>query len=124
MNKKRSDGPCVGIWWVDGRRLIAFARPINALRPEAGYVNYPHGHAALWPFVQRRHVRLRGKEYWQVPRGRVVRVALDRWFHVLLPDRFASDAWMIARLVRRYGLPQQRVRVLADLHYDERAADD
>ena len=120
----RSNGPCVGIWWLDGRRLIAFARPINALRPEAGYINYPHGHAALWPLVQRRHALLRGKEYWQVPRGRVVRVALGGWFNVLLPEWFARDQSMIARLVRRYGLPQQRVRVLADLHYGQSAGDD
>ena len=106
------------------RKLIAFARPINSLRAEAGYINYPHGHAALWPLVQRRHLRLRWKEYWQVPRGRVVRVVVGDWFHVLLAERFASDQRVSERLVRRYELPQQRVRVMADVHYGQSGGDD
>jgi hypothetical protein len=115
---RRRRNPSVGIWWLHARWVIIFSRPVLSVRPEAGYADYPHGHAALWSFVQRRYPELRGREYWSLPRGRVLRSVAEDHFLMLLPTAMASNHRVVSRLKRLFGLPPAGVLALTDEHYD------
>ncbi len=110
--------PSLGIFWIDGNNVRSFSVPLEKAEHEGGYGNYAHGHAQMWPFIQRVHSHLRNWSYEEIPRGRVVYVVKTETFHLLVPTRFLTDKTLHDELMRRYQLPPDRVVVLADEHYD------
>ena len=116
MNRDKQ--PRLGIFWIDGENVISYSVPLDRAEHVGGFANYPHGHAQLWPLVVRSYPRLRGKSYDQVPRGRVTfETAVER-FRLLVPRAVAIDQAIVERLTRRFQLPPERTRVVADAHYD------
>ena len=108
----------VGIFWILGRKVIAFREPAANVPPVNGVADSDLAHDPMWTAIQREHRQLRDKEYWQIPRGRVVHhVQRDR-FVVYCPTQMSEDAELIARIRRKVSLPPDRTDVLPDLHYD------
>ncbi len=110
--------PKLGIFWIIEDQIVAYTMPLARAEHAAGYANYPHGHADLWPMVVRSHPRLRGVGYEHVPRGRVTYEIDSGTYRLLVPPAVARDAATVARLIRHFRLPLGQTRVMADAHYD------
>lgn len=114
----QSTMPRVGIFWINGEELIAFSVPLDRAENVGGIVNYPHGHVHIWPLVLRSHPQLAGKEYEEVPRGRVSYLADANSFNLLLPSAYLNNRRLTANAIDKFGLRKAHVRIMADEHYD------
>lgn len=64
--------PQVGIWWDDGRRLVAVSVPTESVAAQAGVVDGPFNHVDEWPQYAAQFGMTSDSEYFTVPRGRVI----------------------------------------------------
>jgi len=62
----------VGIFWVFRGKLYAAAVPVKEGVQSVDAINGQADHVTFCPRPQRLHLELRGLEYEQVPRGRVL----------------------------------------------------
>lgn len=62
----------VGIFWVEDKTIHAHAVLLSAGLDDGNCVNGPLDHVDYWPELERQHPRQRGREYSELPRGRVV----------------------------------------------------
>ena len=111
-------GPSLGIFWVYGRQLISFAKPINMIPEVAGTADTDLAHADLWDEVVRKHRNLAGQEYWVLPRGRVVLHVRGRWFVIIASSSIVGDQTLVSSIMRRFHLPASHCRLSNDRHYD------
>ena len=82
-----------------GTVIFTFAHPADSL----GFVNFEGGHDGYWPRVVKLHPNLKGKEYFDVPRGRVLRGS-DGKFRLLVPKALAESRWIdVPALARSAG---------------------
>ena len=115
---KRHHDPCVGIFWLVGRRLIAFTTLTSAVPSMSGYRDYPRGHDEAWHEVQLLIPELHDHEYFYCPRGRVLWVEANSCYRVLGPSALMARHRVVAQIVRRFGLRGSEVTMMADAHYD------
>lgn len=81
-----------------------------------GFRTIEAGHVDLWPKLVARCPKLRGREYDEVPRGRVNWRQEDDRYLVLL-DRTLMTESFTAMLRARLCLPQRQVILMGDPHY-------
>ena len=110
--------PHIGIFWAYRSRLIVFSEPVADVSAVAGVKDSRFGHDAVWAEVVRSRPELGGREYYDVPRGRVVYRVDDDLYNVFLPRRMHLVPIWLARICRTFALPSPRVRMRADLHYE------
>lgn len=73
MARKLKDLPLVGIWWDDGKQIVALTHPPAAADSTADTLIDSHlEHWREWPDVALRLARSADDEYFSVPRGRVL----------------------------------------------------
>jgi len=120
---KNAKNPQVGVFWLIARKIIAFSQPLEHVHVVAGAQDSDFGHDPLWPKVVQRFPKLRGKEYWQVPRGRVLYRVKEELFVIFGPARVVSNKRLVAQIAREFNLPIGQYRGIADMHYDPPPAD-
>jgi hypothetical protein len=108
----------VGIYWVYQGRVLAFSEPLSAVRAIDGVRDSDLGHDAIWSRVQASRPELRSREYFDVPRGRVLYRESEARFDVFMPKRFWKDRRVTAAVRRAFGLKASEVRLCADEHYE------
>ncbi len=122
------DAPQVGIFWcvldpAGTRHLLAERCALDAAEEYGDCLTFGPGHYEVWQRWQRARAPIsslasvvRGHEYEEWPRGRVVfdRKA-DRFF--LYADRRIQRAGLLPELVASFRLPADRVIVRTDPHY-------
>lgn len=69
------NGPHVGIWWAEGKRIAVMLQPADEVRTSEPYVDSDLEHWREWPKVCHHFGRSKADNYYDVPRGRVL---LDR----------------------------------------------
>jgi hypothetical protein len=106
----------VGIFWVDRGQLIIAAVSLADGVDDGVFVNGPDDHDPYWPIVQRTHANLRGLEYYQVPRGRVLFNKTERRFYGYL-DKVLDTPVMKRMIMARFHLPRKHTTFQTDLHY-------
>jgi hypothetical protein len=110
--------PQLGIFWLYRHRIIAFTVPVDAVTEVGGSKDASLAHSDLWDQVVKQQPKLAGKEYWSVPRGRVLFQIPKRTYIIYSSTSLASDQSVIGKIVRRFGLSGLDVQVGSDRHYD------
>jgi hypothetical protein len=108
--------PLVGIFWCEGSTAHLHAVPLSEGVPYGDCVNGPLDHVEFWPELERQHPHLRGREYFELPRGRVVFRRTQNRFAVLMDARLHTKA-IKTKLVKLFRLPAGRYRFERDAHY-------
>ncbi|RYZ44641.1 MAG: hypothetical protein EOO72_05740, partial [Myxococcaceae bacterium] len=91
--------PRLGIYWLVNGKVESFSQPMSEVRPVDMVRDTDLGHADTWPRVVGRHPELRGREYFEVPRGRVLFVECETIFRVFMPSREAAQKELVAQVV-------------------------
>lgn len=106
----------VGIFWVEDKTIHAHAVPLSAGLNYGDCVNGPLDHVDYWPELERQHPRLRGREYFELPRGRVVYRRQEGRFAVLMDARLHDPA-LKAAVREHFHLPARKTEFEQDAHY-------
>jgi len=117
-------GPSLGIFWVYHRRILAFKVPMDSVSAVGKMRDADYAHADSWADVVKKHRELASKEYWAIPRGRVIFRATEEMFVIFASTSIVTDPGLISKIFQSFRLPSHdRVRVMTDRHYDP-AGDD
>ena len=107
--------PQVGIFWVHKGKIYPKMSPADEVQDIQGFKDSPYGHITEWGEMQKGFPALRGKEYDEIPRGRVL-WAKDK-FKIFMPPNMASNTRMRVRLMNLFDLPRDMTHIQADEHY-------
>lgn len=110
--------PRIGIFWVVGRRIIAFSESVERVRAAGGFKDSRFSHHQMWMAVVQKRRELVGREYWERPRGRVLYSVSDDQYRIFIPAKLGQQRRLIARIVSRFELPAKKVQVCLDEHYE------
>jgi len=106
--------PQVGIWWDDGKQLVALTHPYTEdVTCVAGRIDSDLSHVDEWPKVAREFNLTAADEYFTIPRGRVLLLA-DALVGVILHGT-ATKPSRLPLIARRFGLTDWRAEI--DTHY-------
>lgn len=114
----------IGIFWVYQGRVLGRARPlVEGEESVPGLLDSPDTHARLWEEeggVCGVCPELAGREYFTIPRGRVL---WDRQAEqaVVYLDRTLLQEGIKRSIMTFFGLSARRVRWRSDLHYTTEA---
>jgi len=108
----------LGIFWIVDGEIVAFKEPASKVKSVNSVKDSEFAHDSLWPKVQRSCSGLEDKEYWQIPRGRVVYRDPKREYVVFMPTMLLKDRGLLVGISKAFGLGASRVCALGDLHYD------
>jgi hypothetical protein len=123
--------PHLGIFWVvqtsDGEtRLLTAGCPLDQAEPYGDCLTYGPGHYETWDHWRRDRTvdpalraLVRSYEYEDWPRGRIV-FDRARDLFVLYADRRLMSPAMIARIKTQFHLPEERIEVQSDFHYQSK----
>ena len=126
-----SHSPQVGIFWgVPNRQgstdLMAASVPLAEAEACGDCLGYPRGHFEVWTEWQRRGATTLARQglppaiarhaYEHFPRGRIVQTAPEATFTIYADRKLQTDE-LLAEIVQRFGLADQRVVVRSDAHY-------
>jgi hypothetical protein len=123
--------PQVAIFWLvqtpEGEaRLLATGCPLDQAEPYGNCLTYGPGHYETWARWRRdRTVEpalraiARSYEYEDWPRGRIV-FDQSRNLFILYADRKLLTPATIARLKTQIQLPEERIEVQSDFHYQSK----
>lgn len=115
--KKEAANPQIGIFWLYKGQILQFAESVNNVPPVGGFKDSGYTHDSYWKQVQQMHPELAGKEYFDVPRGRVLFV-INGTYKIILPSAQSKDMMLIKRIISNFSLPAAKTIVETDLHYD------
>lgn len=113
--------PRLGIFWGfrigDGKPVIL---PVSVPEAEvpliAGFRTLETGHVDAWPAIRRTIPLLKGKEYDEVPRGRV-NWREDDGRYLLMGDHKLLGRDFLKQIMAHFELPVSRTLVMSDPHY-------
>lgn len=109
----------IGLFWIVKDQIVAFVYPLADLTPDSlGFVNPPTDHDTVWHHVQAAHPSTRGKDYFEVPRGRVIYSVPYRQFRVVTSSAIANNRTLVFRIARQFHIPPARLIAVADAHYE------
>lgn len=106
----------VGIFWFHRGGLLVSRVPVADGVATHNAVDSPVDHVDYWPKLQRRHPELREREYFEIPRGRVIYMTKPKTFHIYL-NRVLIQPRIQAALLKEFGLPKRRTKFVPDGHY-------
>lgn len=114
--KSATKSGCVGIFWCRQDQLLAAKVPLADGLGNSVSVNGPFDHITTWPEFQRKLPALKGVEYEDVPRGRVLFLKRAKKFVVYL-DKSLMTAAVKAAVLKEFELPPGSTRFAKDPHY-------
>jgi len=109
--------PEIGIFWLIGGEVITFSVLARDAESYAGFRDSPHDHINAWPSVQKTYPAVRGKEYDEVPRGRVTYTDSSGRYQVLMPPELIGDKNMRRAIASEFSLPIAKSDFVGDEHY-------
>ena len=113
---KQSSAPRIGIFWLVDGDVVEFADEARGIPVVSGFKDVSYDHATQWTQMQKLFPQFRMKEYYQVPRGRVVGVG-PSGYRLFMPPELLSDQSSISRILRVFGLTRNNTEVMGDEHY-------
>ena len=106
--------PMVGIWWDDGKRLVALTHAYTGdVTHVGGRIDSNLSHVDEWPNVAQEFGASAEDEYFTVPRGRVVLLANELVGIILHGNATKSDR--LPAIARRFNLTNWKAEI--DTHY-------
>jgi hypothetical protein len=126
IGKKKRDSfdnePKVGIFWLDGKRLIidgttlAKADIYGGYRNVAEYRNFPTSHLEYWAELQRDGIVPREMEYDERPRGRVIYHTKTQRFTLMADRCILRNKRLVSKIIVKLSLPKN-TKVIMDSRY-------
>ena len=118
LNNRRHSAPdpSVGVFWFWRGRLLADCNALATAEEFHGILNGSQDHVHVWPRFQGQFPELRGTDYIEISRGRVLYRRSSRKFTVYL-DRSLATPKVKAAIVAGFGLPPSKVLFKSDPHY-------
>lgn len=113
---KVAAGARIGIFWIVDGDVIEFAEDAATRPVVAGFKDVKFDHVSEWSKMQSLFPQFRSKDYYQVPRGRVVGVGADR-YRLFMPPEMLNESSLINRIMKIFGLPKDKTEVMGDEHY-------
>lgn len=115
---KKAAIPELGIFWIDDSgTMFAEGVPLNAAEDYGDFKIFGGNHYDLWDKATRANPKWKGKEYEEVPRGRVVykKDIKKPEFIIYLPKKIAKFK---NKVIGKFNLPSGYVKVdTSDEHY-------
>ena len=109
-------GPCVGIFYVVGKRLIVESTPLTEAEEYGDFLIHARSHEQYWESLQRTG-GVGDDPYEQFPRGRVAYNVISGRF-ILLADRCIIESpTRLRRVLAALRLQQNRTEMSRDEHY-------
>lgn len=106
----------VGIFWFYKNKLLCSGVAVERGIVTFGAVDSPEDHVHYWPELQLLYPELEEREYFELPRGRIVYKKRTKTFAVYL-DKFLLKPRIQAALIKEFSLPKSKTRFVADSHY-------
>jgi len=107
----------VGIFWFVNNNIVSFDRDVLAGEKRA---DAPYDHMHVWDKMLKGYPSLRGKDYYNVPRGRVTLV--DGIFNILIGSDIQNSN-IVSKICKEYNIPRDRYQVIIDDHYETQPVD-
>jgi hypothetical protein len=114
--RKPSQTPSVGVFWWWRGHLLADCNTLANAEEFHGVLNGAQDHVQVWPRFQGQFPALRGTDYIEVPRGRVLYRRTSRKFTVYL-DRALATLKVKSAISSGFGLPPAQTIFRFDPHY-------
>ena len=115
--KKEAGQPCVGIFWIRNTgQTIDFPKPLNTIHGVSNFFDSPDTHYNMWNRVRTTFPEFAGKEYEEVPRGRVIFDGNSQRFKVYVPSDLVNTI-IKNNIISGFGLPVAKVDFIGDSHY-------
>ena len=115
MHLKRE--PKIGVFWVYKEEILARMKSLGVIRAVCDMKDTDFEHYRLWSEFQKTRPDLRGFEYEDIPRGRIVYSEKEDVFILYLGKEMAGNKGIVEKIVGRFDLKEFKVRVCADEHY-------
>jgi hypothetical protein len=110
--------PRVGIWWeVDGQ-LVSFSVPYREAQVVSGFRDSPYDHDQMWTKIIATYPHLADKEYYEIPRGRVIMDANQKTYRALSSKDVCGNQALRKKIERDFSLPPSLVTWVSDTHYE------
>jgi len=106
----------VGIFWVFKGKVLAATYALPEGEQYGDAINGLTDHVKYWSHFQKLHLGLRGMEYQDVPRGRVLFMKPTGIFHVYM-DKVLHNLKTKRALLKEFELPKRSTQFLLDAHY-------
>jgi hypothetical protein len=116
LNKEAAE-PQVGIFWLYMGQVLQFSQPVSSVAPVAGFKDSGYNHDSYWNQMVKMFPELNQKEYYDIPRGRVL-FSVNGIYHIMLPALEAKNKIVVSRIIRNFSLPRERSVAETDHHYD------
>lgn len=91
LAKPPRQGPHIGIWWENGKTVVAILQSADMVRSELKFLDSELEHWREWPQICRHFGRQQTDDYFEVPRGRVL-VRRREGHGILLHGNATSNA--------------------------------
>ncbi|QDV67932.1 hypothetical protein Poly24_16380 [Rosistilla carotiformis] len=108
-----NNDPLIGIWWDHGGRLAVFAETIDPGRAVCGICDSDFAHDACWHEAAKQLSLSSTREYFDVPRGRVMWHVKDSRSVILHGNGTSRDR--LESIASKFQLSNWRAET--DLHY-------
>jgi len=108
--------PRVGIFWLDGHRLIIDSVPVSEAEVWGEFCNYPHGHERYWSHLQHLGIVSPDIQYEQMPRGRIVYDSKKEQFTFRADRCILRNTRLISQIMAKLNLPPN-TKTDTDPHY-------
>jgi hypothetical protein len=117
-NKEQPKKPSgrVGVFWIYQGTILAASFPLKDGEEYGDAINGGVDHVDFWPKLQAQHPELRGLEYEEVPRGRVVFMKQAKKYHVYR-DKTLSGPVSKRAVIQEFALAGAKVLFRTDPHY-------
>jgi hypothetical protein len=115
--KKNLDrAPQLGIFWLVNGNLIIDSSPLSEAEPYGDHMTHPRSHVNVWERFELSGRVLRGSEYEEHPRGRVMFDTTNESFTILADKCILNRKDMIAQIKKALHL-SKKVKLDTDSHY-------
>jgi hypothetical protein len=108
----------VGIFWLHGGKLIVFGEEASTVKPVGGVRDGRFGHDDEWPNVQEMYPALVDREYFEIPRGRVLFREDPGVYEVFLPAKLHAHKRLVEAVAKAFSLQPEGIRLKQDEHYE------
>jgi hypothetical protein len=111
--------PEVGIFWLIDNKLVADSLPWCQADVNGGFYNGKNDLATFWATLQRLLPRLKGKEYTDFARGRVLFDSMEEVFLVYSSQAIVNSLDLKKMILTEFKLPLAATKFVADYHYED-----
>ena len=116
------EGPQVGIFFIapDGEIISTTEELRDAKQASYGdFVDSKYDHNTEWPKVRKYFGPDKYKEYYEIPRGRILYNKKKGVFYLYMPSKLMEDENLVGKILSIFKIPMSKVVLMQDMHYED-----